>query len=354
MPGTQSENASHLDLRQYFSSQTTGLMVSNKKNDTISEENQRRLLERYTNNEALKHTQVAINNFGDKTKKLRQRMYVQPIGQIPSFEKLKHSKSYEDEVVEHYLEHAIIYENETTLQEKRDEFAIIEDDVGPLLEKRLRDGPKPSLKNLGRACQRLDENSETHYQKSNETYKYLIKRGVPEEDARCYAMAIAFYSGGYSALMSTTANYVLRKERKIAELYTDDEQLNSDAVIVMHYLIKGLSHVDFYWGVATRYVQLEGDDANDYKPGEILTWLQFSSADKGGKNMIHFQERNTVFKINSLTGRAIQYFSNCADDEDEVLFLPHSCFLVCRVVDDKIQRQIFLRQVGNVFPYLTT
>ncbi|CAM4761434.1 unnamed protein product [Rotaria magnacalcarata] len=286
-----------------------------------------------------------MDSFGDKKKKLRQRMYVQPIGQISNFEKLKHSKSYNNEIVEQYLEQTILYENEVSLREKRDEYAIIEDDFGPLLEKKLKDGATLSFANLRKACQQLDKNSDLHYQKSNQTYRYFVERGIAEEDARSYAMAIAFYSGGYSALVSTSANYVVRMERKVAEMYTDDEKLNSHAVMLMHYLIKGLSHIDFYWGVVTRYVELDEDDQKDYKPGEILTWLQFSSADKGGQDMIHFKERNTVFKIASLTGRAIRYFSNCADEEDEVLFLPHSCFLVCQVIESKPQRQIFLRQI---------
>ncbi|CAF3381680.1 unnamed protein product [Rotaria socialis] len=316
-----------------------------KSSNTISEENQKRLLSRYDNNDALKHAQLAMDSFGDKKKKLRQRMYVQPIGQISNFEELKHFKSYNNEIVEQYLEQALLYENEASLREKRDEYAIIEDDFGPLLEKKLKDGAPLSFKNLRKACQQLDENSDVHYQKSNQTYGYFVERGISEENARSYAMAIAFYSGGYSALVSTSANYVVRMERKVAEMYTDDEKLNSHAVMLMHYLIKGLSHIDFYWGVVTRYVDLDEDDQKDYKPGEILTWLQFSSADKGGQDMIHFKERNTIFKIASLTGRAIQYFSNCGDQEDEVLFLPHSCFLVCQVIESKPQRQIFLRQI---------
>jgi hypothetical protein len=197
----------------------------------------------------------------------------------------------------------------------------------------------------------LDKNSRQHYEKSMETYTYFTDRGVSEDEAKACAMALAFYSGGYSALVSTSANYVCRMERKVAELYTDDEKLNTNALFVMYYLIKGLSRIDFHWGIVRRYVDLDKDDVKDYRPGEILTWLQFSSADKGEQDMTHFKERNTVFKIVSLTGRAMRYFSNCADEEDEVLFLPHSSFLVCRVVEHKSQRQIFLRQVSYTFVY---
>jgi CRISPR/Cas system endoribonuclease Cas6 (RAMP superfamily) len=121
--------------------------------------------------------------------------------------------------------------------------------------------------------------------------------------------------------------------------------------MILYYLVKGLSHIDFYWGVVVRYIELEEQDMEDYKPGEIMTWLQFSSSDKGGKDMTHFNDRNTTFIISSLTGRSIQNFSNCADQEDEVLFLPHSSFLVCNVIRDKNRRKnkIYLRQVGHFF-----
>jgi hypothetical protein len=128
----------------------------------------------------------------------------------------------------------------------------------------------------------------------------------------------------------------------------DDTDVDKNAAIIMHYLIKGISHIDFYWGSVVRYVKFEKKDLADYSHGNIISWLQFSSADKGGKNMAHFTDRNTKFIIYSLTGRAIRYFSNCADQEDEVLFLPHSSFLVCRVVvKPGAQNTIYLRQVRH-------
>lgn len=327
-------------------------MANKKSYDTkymVDEENQKRLMGRVSNNETLKHAQLAMQTFGDRDKKLRQRMYVQPVGYISKFQKLSNSQSYNDEIVEQHLEYTQLYQDEATLFGKREEYAVIEDDFGPILEKRLKDGPKPSFDTLRSACEELDKSSAIHYKKSKETYRYFTDRRIPEQDARAYAMAIAFYSGEYSALASTAANYVIRKERTMAELYTDDENLNSHAVMVLYYLIKGLSHIDFYWGVVTRYVQLDTEDAKDYRPGEIVTWLQFSSADKGGKNMRYFSQRNTVFKIASLTGRAIQQFSNCGEEEDEVLFLPHSSFLICHVIESQPQRQIFMRQVSHRF-----
>ena len=78
----------------------------------------------------------------------------------------------------------------------------------------------------------------------------------------------------------------------------------------MYYLIKGLSHIPFHWGKVIRYVKLKDQDLNDYQPGEILTWLEFSSSDKSNdnnpKHLTYFKDRNTKFIIYSLTGRGIK------------------------------------------------
>lgn len=130
-------------------------------------------------------------------------------------------------------------------------------------------------------------------------------------------------------------------------LYPDESSADISAAVIMYYLVKGLSHIEFFWGKVVRYVNLSQKDLMDYVPEKVVRWLQFSSADKGGKDMSHFEGRNTMFTIFSLNGRSIRYFSNCADEEDEVLFMPHSSFLVCDVKYDGTSRKhsIFLRQV---------
>ena len=116
----------------------------------------------------------------------------------------------------------------------------------------------------------------------------------------------------------------------------------------IYYLVKGLSHVNFYWGTVRRYVQLKKSELEDYQPGELITWLQFSSADRSGKDIFWLQDRNTVFIIWSLTGRSIRSFSNCCEEEDEVLFLPHSSFFVCHVEynAEMGKHHIYMTQVG--------
>ncbi|CAF0835560.1 unnamed protein product [Adineta steineri] len=66
-------------------------------------------------------------------------------------------------------------------------------------------------------------------------------------------------------------------------------------------------------------------------PGSLIMWPKFNSSKKG-KEVARgggFNERNTHFKIYSLTGRPIGKFSHFPD-EDEILFLPYSTFIVFR------------------------
>ncbi|CAF1967148.1 unnamed protein product [Rotaria magnacalcarata] len=316
------------------------------KGHKMSEDSAIRLRSRHSHMDVFKQVQNAKRDFGNKTKKVKPAMYLHPVGQIPDFQRFPNSKKFDSETVEQYLENAILYEDAAQLMEKRQEFAVIEDDFGPALEKMLKGGNPPSLENPMNACSEYDESNDitTHNKKSQATYGYFVERGVSEDDARAYAFAIAFYTGAYSALVSMEANVFARRLMTSNELNMNEISTSSNAAMI---ILKGLSHIDFYWGTVVRYVKLEPKDLEDYQTGEIVTWLQFSSADKGGKDMSYFKDRNTIFIISSLTGRSIQYFSNCGDDEDEVLFLPHSSFLVCQVKYNEKERKnyIYLRQI---------
>jgi hypothetical protein len=301
-------------------------LFSKAKSYIMAESEAKRLQERHSHMDVLKQCQVAKKNFGDKKHKLKQRMYLHSVGKIPDFEQLSCATQYNSE---------------------------IEDDFGPALEQMMKDGISPSFQNLMVACAKYDSEPyiAIHREKSNVTYTYFTGRGVSEDDARAYGFAIAFYTGGYSAALNADATTIARRLVKQDQLYVDQAQVDARAAMILYYLVKGLSHIDFYWGEVVRYINLEDEDLQDYRPGELVTWLQFSSSDKGGQNMAHFTDRNTTFIIYSLTGRSIQYFSNCADEEDEVLFLPHSTFLVCDVIRDRNTRRnkIYLRQVSHPF-----
>ncbi|CAF2623886.1 unnamed protein product [Rotaria sp. Silwood2] len=100
----------------------------------MSEDEAHSLLERHSHMDVFKKVQEAKDDFGNKKKKLQQAMYLHSVGKILHFETLPSSRQYDSEIVEQYLEKAILYQNAAQLLEKREEFAVIEDDFGPMLE----------------------------------------------------------------------------------------------------------------------------------------------------------------------------------------------------------------------------
>lgn len=181
-----------------------------------------------------------------------------------------------------------------------------------------------------------------HYRKCKKTY-HLLKENLSDEDAKAAAFAIAFYTGSHSDGINRHTSLIIRQGNKRALLNTTIEYV-SDVIIILHYLVKGLSHLPYYWGVCTRAVDLEDTDFAQYKPGNLITWTQFSSSRLGTAPPDHYAGRNTYFFIYSLSGRYIEQFS-MFPEEEEVLFFPHSKFLVLQheLVNDK--HLIYLRQV---------
>ncbi|CAF1648546.1 unnamed protein product [Rotaria magnacalcarata] len=208
----------------------------------MSEDSAIRLRSRHSHMDVFKQVQNAKSDFGNKTKKVKPAMYLHPVGQIPDFQRFPNSKKFDSETVEQYLENAILYEDAAQLMEKRQEFAVIEDDFGPALEKMLKGGNPPSLENLMNACSEYDESNDitTHNKKSQATYRYFVERGVSEDDAKAYAFAIAFYTGAYSALVSMEANVFARRLMTSNELNMNEISTSSNAAMIMYYLIKEL------------------------------------------------------------------------------------------------------------------
>jgi len=264
----------------------------------MSEDETQRMRGRISHNDVLNQAQIAKRNFGNKQHKLKQRMYLHSVGKIPKYDRLSLSDRFDSEATELHLEEAFLYENAAELMEIRDQFAVIEDDFGQALNELMKDGERsPSFINLVRSCQKYDDpdSIQMHSNKSAETYFYFMRRGVSEDDAGAYSFAIAFYTGGYSAALNADATILARRLVKQDHLDVDQTKVGGRGAMILYYLTRGLSHIDFYWGQVVRYINLEPEDLKDYHPGEIITWLQFSSSDKGEDDMSHFTNRNTIF-----------------------------------------------------------
>ncbi|CAF4918444.1 unnamed protein product, partial [Rotaria socialis] len=218
------------------------------------------------------------------------------------------------------------------LAEKRTEYAVFEDNFGPTLEALVKRGKEPSFASLYDACSKYDKDGymQMHLATSQKSQRYFLDKGVSSDEAQACAFAIAFYTGSYSETVNQNAAFVSKNQNRNTSTNVEISKMDDRAVVIMYYLIKGLSYVNFYWGIVTRCVQLKTEELEDYQPGALITWLQFSSSNRTSKTAEWFNDRNTIFIIYSLTGRSIQQFSNCAEDEDEILFLPHSSFMVCR------------------------
>jgi hypothetical protein len=243
-----------------------------------------------------------------------------------------------------------LFEDCDELLESRTEYLVFEDDFTPRLAdivKRHHGGY--SFKRLIAICSRFEtaQAMGKHDARSRTTHKYFIERGLSSDDAKACAFAIAFYTGSQSETISQGTALIVRTHHGEAAVNASSETVGEDAAIIMFYLVRGLSHIKFYWGMVTRRVDLTPEELADYKPGVLITWIQFSSSMKGTTAPVVFQDRNTQFTIQSLTGRGIKEFSNFPE-EDEVLFLPHSSFLVHKVdVIDSVN-YISLEQVSYI------
>ncbi|CAF3358412.1 unnamed protein product [Rotaria sp. Silwood2] len=283
--------------------------------------------------------------------RLQHCCYVQSVGKVPNYKTKPSSTNFQSENVENYLESAMLYQNASQLLQKREEYAVVEDDFGPMLSQMLIRGKKPSFSNLVEACRKYDKEDyiSIHLMTTEKSQKNFLQKRINEDDAKAYAFAIAFYTGAYSEMLNVNANIFARRWQRNKATNAENVQVDDNAAMIMYYLIKGLSYINFYWGRVVRYVKLSEKDLKDYQPGEIVTWLQFSSSDKGDdqnpKHLQYFKERNTKFIIHSLTGRSIRDYSNCSQDEDEVLFLPHSTFLICHTEIKDRKTIIYMRQL---------
>jgi hypothetical protein len=194
-----------------------------------------------------------------------------------------------------------------------------------------------SYEKLKRVCRRYEKKEginvnkvmAEHENRVALSHSYFLDKNLPLDEAKALAFSLSFYTGTKSEACSRGASLVARTSNGEAVEVKTQEEMN-EAAIILYYLVKALSYIPFHWGYVTRACKLTFDELNIYMPGCLITWIQFSSSKKGKKGVATqaFSDRNVLFKIFSLTGRSIKQFSNYGEEEDEVLFLPHSTFLV--------------------------
>ncbi|CAF1259437.1 unnamed protein product [Rotaria sordida] len=204
---------------------------------------------------------------------------------------------------------------------------------------------KFSYKKLLRICAKYEDQGDLqeHTKRSNATWQ-VFKKNLNEDDSRASAFAIAFYTGSQAFGINRSVSVIVRQSNGEAFNMIKNDDLH-DVSIIIYYLVRALAQIPYYWGVTARAVQLTETELSTYITGSLVTWLQFSSSMKGYEPPKYFsKDRNTHFIIYSLTGRSIREFS-MFPEEDEILFLPHSTFLVLNHKQAEDKHVIYLRQI---------
>ncbi|CAF1429812.1 unnamed protein product [Adineta ricciae] len=239
------------------------------------------------------------------------------------------------------------------LENERESHYVFEDNFNASLKDMIQS--KASYNKLKQICYRYEnregedasENMINHEKRVELSHEHFLKQNVPVDEAKAMAFALSFYTGPKSETCSRAGSLVARQGNSQTFDKKTEAEMN-EASIILYYLVKALSRIPFYWGYVTRACELKFDELNMYQPGRVVTWIQFSSSKKGkqGHDSEAFKRRNTLFKIYSLTGRPIKNFSNYPE-EDEVLFLPHSTFIVLNRKASKTEGNqiIYMRQV---------
>lgn len=268
---------------------------------------------------------------------------MKPIGWISQYPKTLCTKnSYRSSEIELLLREAKLVDSPSHFLSMREKFFVYEDNFQSVIAKAI--GKRLSYNDLHKICSKLVEDSiNDHEEKSQRTMPYFIYRGLSPDSARACAFALSFYTGTNSGRVNRGASLAARQGN--GEIISSSENAEvEDTSIILYHLTLALSHINFYWGTVTRAVNMHNEDLDQYKAGALVTWIQFSSSMRGDRPADAFRNRNAVFTIQSLTGRRIKDFSNFPE-EDEVLFMPHSSFLVTHVIRDNYQSRIFLRQI---------
>ena len=211
---------------------------------------------------------------------------------------------------------------------------------------------KQLVNQLQRAWSKNKDDETPPHQRSvcnDENYQVFADAGLAWDDAQGCVYALSFYSGGGSNESSRGASLQVRKGNII---YSDESEIDAfleDYNHIIFYVSAALRSLPYHWGPVVRFVTLTEEAARNYVPGNIVTWMQFSSSKKGLEAAASFKGRNCKFVVWSIKGRHIARFSNFGVAEDEVLFTPFTRLLVLKVERrdgvDGIEYTIHLREI---------
>ena len=204
---------------------------------------------------------------------------------------------------------------------------------------------KYSLNDLECAIKKFEsKNYYWHVEQMNKNYQKMKSEKLSIDEKKACALVLSYYTGfkDNSDRSSRNTNVLIRglNSTSITKNWNDGEHFYP----VIYYLTKAISSLPFYWGYTLRCVHLTKKQAFSYKPGTIVTWLQWSSSKIGTQPTNFFAQRNTWFYIYSFSSREISQFS-VYSEEKEALYPPFSHFLVFKNEIKNSKHHIYMRQI---------
>jgi hypothetical protein len=161
-----------------------------------------------------------------------------------------------------------------------------------------------SFDKLKKVCSKYESQRslEEHINRSGETAGFFRKKGLSKDDAQAVAFAVAFYTGSQCAEDKNNqygginrASSVIARQSNGEAIANIDQGDMKDSAVILYYLIRGLAHIPFYWGVCSRAIKLNDEQLREYEPGALVSWFQFSSSMKGSNAPPYFVERSNTF-----------------------------------------------------------
>lgn len=91
-------------------------------------------------------------------------------------------------------------------------------------------------------------------------------------------LALAYYTGKFQKSLERTSNILIQLVDAL-DLVKRSSQAEYK-ICISYWLLKSISFFPIYIGKVTRCIDLElsENEEEDYTPGNLITWLQFSSS----------------------------------------------------------------------------
>ncbi len=119
--------------------------LQNESRYVINEREANRLKNRHSNMGLFQQIQVTSVNNNDPKARAPHCFYLYLIGFVPGLNETPCGGGFQSEFVENYIDKAVLYQNINELVDKREEYAVFEDNLAPTLEKMMRQGTQPSF-----------------------------------------------------------------------------------------------------------------------------------------------------------------------------------------------------------------